>query len=252
MKKIIFLTLIFCGLLASTAGAEISKEESISRFVQGNLSYKEGNYERAIEQYEAVLQGGKTSGFLYFNLANAYYRQGHLGKAILNYERAKRLIPRDSDLNFNYQYVRSKANLFEGQIGTSFWQQAIEQHVDFYSLEEMVYALTAALLAMGIIHLLSLYQRWPKRVKNFMVGSLSLVVLIFFAGLVIQLNREGSSAVVLSKSDAKFEPRQDSTTHYKLPEGVKVKVLKKDGAWVKVQRSDGKLGWMPQENIEEI
>ena len=46
-----------------------------------------------------------------FNLANAYYHDGNLGLAILNYERAQLLAPGDSDIAFNLHLARAKAGL---------------------------------------------------------------------------------------------------------------------------------------------
>ena len=42
-----------------------------------------------------------------FNLANAEFRLGHLGRAILHYERALRLDPTDSEIRANLEYAGS-------------------------------------------------------------------------------------------------------------------------------------------------
>lgn len=45
---------------------------------------------------------------------NAYFKLGNKGKAILNYERALQLLPRDADVKSNLVYARS---LIEGNPG---------------------------------------------------------------------------------------------------------------------------------------
>ena len=82
-----------------------ANDEALSRFVSGESSYKDKEYRKAIEQYEMIIKDGQESGQIYYNLANSYFKNGDYGKAVLNYERAKRLMPRDSDVDYNYNYV---------------------------------------------------------------------------------------------------------------------------------------------------
>jgi len=74
-------------------------------FFEANRAYKEGRYMEAIDGYRRLAEKGYATGHLYFNLGNAYFRFGQLGRAILNYKRAQLLIPRDADLNFNLRYA---------------------------------------------------------------------------------------------------------------------------------------------------
>jgi len=249
-RAIIFLlALMICPVAAQ---AQITRDQAISEFVQGNLSYKEGDFDRAIEKYEGILTGGKASGSLYYNLANTYYRKGKLGKAIVNYERAKRMLPRDGDVNFNIDYARSKANLFGGEIGKGVLSRMIDEHISFYSEREMMQIIVMLAAALATLHLLSLYLRLTKVTVKPLIALLSLLVLIFVAGLAFKLKNEDAQAIALIKGEAKFEPRQEATTHFKVLEGDKLKVIKEEEEWVKIQRADGKLGWMPRQEIEKI
>lgn len=75
-------------------------------FMEGNKFYKEGNYRKAIESYENLIKSGCADGVLYYNLGNAYENIGETGKAIAMYERAKKYIPRDTDLNYNLNLIK--------------------------------------------------------------------------------------------------------------------------------------------------
>ena len=251
MRRILFIGLVLVCFTAN-ADAQMSKEEAISNFVQGNLSYKEGDFARSIEMYEGIIKAGKASGNLYYNLANAYYRHGDLGKAILNYERAKRVLPRDGDINFNYKYVLSKVNLYEGEIGRSWLAGAIKGHVDFYSVDEMFRGILLLVFILGTLHLGGLYGRWPKPIVKPAFVVAACLLCIFIGGLLIKMKAQEGRAAVIKSSEAKFEPKESSTTHYKLLEGEMIKVLKEDGSWMKIERSDGKLGWLSRENLEKI
>ena len=107
------LLLFFCVLADSIfiLSCDICPADTLSQarveFYQANTYYSMEKYNKAIEAYEEALNSGFESGNLYYNLANSYFKNGRLGEAILNYEKAMRLIPRDSDLKLNYEYAKS-------------------------------------------------------------------------------------------------------------------------------------------------
>ncbi len=65
-------------------------------------------YQRATLRYERILNAGVRNGKLYYNLGNAYFLRGDIGRAILNYRRAERLTPNDPKLHQNLAYVRDQ------------------------------------------------------------------------------------------------------------------------------------------------
>jgi len=60
--------------------------------------------------HPAAPAGGYSAAELY-NAANAYARAGNTGLAVLNYERAQLLAPRDPDIAANLRLVRMTAHL---------------------------------------------------------------------------------------------------------------------------------------------
>ena len=128
MSRSILITLIVFSLLFSLAGFNMSiavaqgERDAGARelFYQGNLAYKEGKYDSAIDSYEKILGLGLESGNLYYNLGNVYFKKGEFGKAMLNYKRALMLIPNDSDLRSNYEYVLSSLKLGAQSFGNWF------------------------------------------------------------------------------------------------------------------------------------
>jgi len=84
------------------------------------------------------------------------------------------------------------------------------------------------------------------------IALLALIAMIYGAGLVIKVQAEKDMAVILKSTESFFEPRTGSTVHFKLSEGMKVKILKSEGFWGKVERSDGKIGWVDLSVLEKI
>ena len=250
MKKII-LILLFLGMGGGICRA--ASADAFQEFISAGEAYKHGDYPKAIELYDHILREGFESGHLYYNLADSYYKKGEVGKAILNYERARRLIPRDSDLLFNLQYAASEAKMNIDQNSSAnllekFWNN----HAQFYSLDEMVIILTGIVFIFGLFHLASLFFKWPRRLRRLTLAVGVTFFVIYTAGLINKIQSEKNLAVVVLSTDAKFEPRPEATSYFKLSAGTQLKIIKSEGEWLKVQRFDGKLGWVVQKDVEKI
>ena len=97
-----------------------------SDFEAANTAYAEGRYAEAAAGYEELLTE-QQNAMLYYNAGNAYFKQGELAKAILNYERALRLDPNHKDAKFNLEFAQSKItdNIEEHDFFLSIWAQTI-------------------------------------------------------------------------------------------------------------------------------
>ncbi len=248
--------LIILGLFLLSSTSNISAQTFETpltlAFVQAGKDYREGNYKQAIVNYESIIADGFESGQIYYNLANSYFKNNQLGQAILSYERALRLMPRDSDIKFNYQYALSQARVPAQETAMNFFQEAIQGHIQFYTREEMVFIGTGIFFAMGVIFLVSLYGKWSSNVRISIIGVLSLIFLVYVTGFILKIQYEQNLSIILVPSDAKFEPRPNATTHFPLSEGSKVRFIKKQNDWIKIKRMDGKLGWVEKSVVGKI
>ena len=100
--------LIYTILLFASVSATMAQPTSAERWEMGNKAYMEGAYDKAIEEYCAILEGGEYSLELYYNLANAYYKTGDLGNAIAYYRKAELFAPRDADTSANLKRALSQ------------------------------------------------------------------------------------------------------------------------------------------------
>jgi tetratricopeptide (TPR) repeat protein len=246
------LTLGLVILVGGTGRCQITPEEALSKFVSAGMAYKEGRYDVAISQYMEILQGGRESGPLYYNLGNSYFKKADLGQAVLNYERAKKFIPRDSDLKFNDRYVQSQMEHYGNGESQNIFQENLRNFIQFYTIDEMVIILLCLAIGIGGVFLGAMYFPWPPQWRNGTLMGLLFVLMVFMCSLIAKISFEKDMAVIKDAAESYFEPRSDSTVHYKLSEGMKVKVLKTEGAWIKIQRRDGKVGWIDTEVLEKI
>ncbi len=234
---------------AAKAGL-ISEGEALSKFAVATEAYKAEDYDRAVAVYEDILRGGKESGALYYNLGNTYFKRGNLGKAILNYERARRLIPRDGDLNFNLEYARSKAGLSAAE-ATS-WSKLVERRIRNWTDREIAWAFSGLALAGALLHLASLFGQWPAPWRRWTVSLVCVLWLSCVGSFVAKLAAEEDLAFVITPSEARFEPRAEATTHFSLTQGTALSILEEGNAWAKVKRADGKVGWVPEKVFERF
>ena len=82
----------------------------LAAFQSANQMYDGGEYEEAALSYERLIGLGADDPTLYYNLANAYYKTDDLGRAILNYARARRLAPFDADIAANLDLALREAD----------------------------------------------------------------------------------------------------------------------------------------------
>jgi len=256
MKRIISF-IIFCILfLGAGVFADENKETPDQLFYAGNISYQKMDYARAVEDYKKVLESGKVSSALYYNIGNAYFKLGKIGYAILFYEKARRLTPQDADLKSNLAYAKTL-------VGNPAYQLPLTNPVvslikkPFEDLSLRTITSSALILYVILVALLALF------IANRVVGRKfrAMIILIFLlltcnlTGLALRYydDKIVSTGVVVQKSaDAKYEPIDKSTTYYRIQEGDEVRVLKTRSSWRQIERADGKIGWVDASSVELI
>lgn len=87
--------------------ASAKDREAQKAFEEANAQYEKNEIDAAFTGYNALASQGFGGPALFYNLGNAHFRRGERGRAVLWYERAARLAPRDSDVRFNLSIARS-------------------------------------------------------------------------------------------------------------------------------------------------
>lgn len=245
MKRTVFfgLTLfIFAGFLNA-------QDDFLSLFNKAGKLYDEASYSKAAELYGQIAASGQKNAELFYNLANAYFKNGRIGKAILYYERAKRISPRDSSIKENLSFARKQVN--EPQ--EPFFESVLSWISESCSMDGSFAALAvfyAAAVLCAIFFLVS---------KSRLLLYCSVFFLVFFlcAGGIFALQYKDQKltrwAVITSSCDAYNGPGTENSAGFSLPEGRKAVILSRQGDWVAVGiKSEGLKGWIRSANAEEI
>lgn len=227
-------------------------------FNQANSAYQKGDYNEAAGLYQQIWDEGYLSGNLCYNLGNAYFKLGAKGRAILNYERAKRLIPRDADLRANLNYALAGV-----QEGVSDWKyDFIKFLTGIASVDQL--AVSSSVWFFGLVILVILGIIRPTPLRNFMTGNLRkwwfgiifgcVIVFICYLtlGILTHWDHSREQAVAVKADAVRFEPSTAATLYYHLAEGSRVLIQEEKENWVKVKRVDGKRGWVKKDCLELI
>lgn len=257
MKRSILLIsaalLIFTGAMG--VSAEEKKADPNQLFYTANHNYELRDYVKAMEGYVAILESGLESGNLYYNIGNGFLKMGRLGQAILCYERAKRLIPHDSDLKANLTYARSLAENTSDRTQGAFILNAINAIFESYSLRAVIFS--ATFLYLILLLLAGIFTAKPFFARRFR-ALMVLVIVLFVLNLTALASRYFNERilkhgiVVQDKVECKYEPIEKSTTYYTLREGGDVLILATRNGWRQIRRPDGKIGWVKKEAVDGI
>lgn len=247
------LSVLFCLLSSHAVYAE--KERGADPkyiFYKGNSFYEEGKYDLAVREYSKLLDQGMESGNLYYNIGNCYVKMGDIGGAVLNYERAYRLIPLDSDLRSNYDFARSHIKYATPEISPS-WYQKLFAVFESLSVNEMTVLLSTVFVIIILFLTVRLYIYSFRRYSFYFISVSMIIFVVTSAQLVHKIALLDKEAVIISESaEARFEPFENATAHFTLYEGMKVEIIQSKKEWDKVRRQDGKEGWIKSGDMEKV
>ena len=114
-RNLITITLTAIALLAifTTAAFALSPADAPDpdALAAANRLYEAGHYAEAAQMYQQLAKRGVEDSALFFNLGNAQYQQGNVLQAIINYQHAAQLAPRDADIHANLELALSQSPL---------------------------------------------------------------------------------------------------------------------------------------------
>ena len=247
MKKIILF--LFAGILSSGIYAQEA--------VDAIEAYSKEDYSAAAAAFEQELTKG-VSAELYYNLGNAYYKMDKPALAVLNYERALLLAPRDKDIRINLKLAQQKIVDKEEPVELFFlveWFRDVQnlQSSDAWAKSGIVFFILCICFAF-----LFFFGRFSGlRKLGFYIGIVFLILAIFaniFAYNQKKILTLKEYAIILAPSiTVKSSPNPGGTDLFVIHEGLKVRIKNtSDNDWVEIESEGGKVGWIPVTGLERI
>ncbi len=222
-------------------------------FVNANAAYETGRFPEAIVLYQRPQNSGFENGHLYYNLGNAYLRNGELGHAVASYRRSLSFMPRDQDARANLHFARKSAKDAiappePGAVARTlfFWHYSL-------SRSELATLIVVLNLILWAVLILRIYRRGSETLRWVVIGLL-LVLSTTGTSLAVRHLRPQQVAVIVPQ-----EVRVRSGTNvtalvlFKLHAGTEVRVVDRREQALRIALPEaGRGGWIEAEHAEVV
>lgn len=247
MKKIFFI--LFFSLLSNSV-LGITPAELATR---AEAAYIRGDFPKAQQDWKELTEIGFVNGSIFNNMGSAYWREGKVGLARLNFLKALNLSPRDGGIRANLEYIQNPGPVEEAAASPRRLLQRIPYYkfnLNFY--EALGLAAFSGLLVFGALVL----RRWRGG------GVWRWVTLVFLIPWIwgnLQLGRNlyasritRPAILIVPESELLAHPVLGGPTVTRLPEGSELRLIKKQGDFIQVETVEGQKGWLPRQSVGEV
>ncbi len=244
------------GLLMMTSFQGVSEPDIYpSLFVKANDLYREGDFSKAAESYELLINEGFGNANVHYNLGNCYYRLNKNPLAILHYEKALKQDPDFEDASANLKLAQKKnIDKFE-VLPKSLMSRVVNSVLEFLNVTTWS-ILTVIFAVVSFALLFAFYYKGRTNTGFFVFSIISITLSFVFLFVTWQADKLHSgkvySIVVSANVYVKTEPSQSATDALILHEGTKVKCLDVLDGWYNISLIDGRVGWVKEEALKEI
>lgn len=245
----------------------IPAANALSLGQQADSAYNQENFRQATELYTRALNENGPNALLYYNLGNSYYRQGNVGMAVLNYERALKVDPSFDDARTNRDFVLSRIdNLPEDD---STFLNNLHQSI-IAMTTPTAWAITAAVLFVVLLIMVGMYI-FGNGVTIRKTGFFGGIVLLAFTIYIMTVAYSAASGIydhsqavvtvpVTNLNTVPRTPKNASDKIIPMPEGARLKIIdslatpadRQAPKWYDVQINNSTRAWVNAAHVERI
>ena len=248
--------ILFISLSFSLSGNSL-KDSAVLYLQQANEAYQSNDFENAVALYTKVVDLQYESATLYYNLGNAYFKSGDNARALLWFERARRLDPNNEDIIHNISFVQQKLidriehlpRLFIVKLWNSVSQFLTGNQWAILSI------IACAVFALCLLLILLIRISWVRSLSVF-IAILALVFTIFS---VIFAKKESARYIQHPEGIVmgyvvyvKSTPNEKGSDLFVIHSGLKVGITDQLNEWVEIRLPNGEKGWVLSAQIEQI
>lgn len=240
-----FRKIIFCTLIPLLSLSSLSAQTASEFFELGKKAYEVQNFQKAKEDFESAARLG-YGAVAYHNAANANVKLGHLGEAMLDYERARYLNPRMPETLANIESLKrtlgiasAKKNYYDilfGELSNSEW---------------VALACASFWIALFTFVLPVLFKRKKSSYKFLGIFS-SAIFILSIIGVIYWSEHRNTAISISSDALLKLSPAENAPNIAPLSEGKSAIIRKEKNGYMMLQTPDGKWGWAKPELIKKV
>jgi len=246
-NKYTLLFLLSCSILA---GSEANVNHHYSK---GKEAYRNGQFELAIQEFESILENNWVSPQLYYNLGNAYFREGKTGGAVWAYESALQIAPGHDNARYNLKLsnlkVKDRVELPEPPFYLSWYLLLLER----FTSTEWINISAGFLFLFALCFLFNSLS--PKKYIHLLKSTFMIAFIIgsLFSSHSLQKSKEANLGIIYEPQvEVRSEPNTFSTRLFEVHEGLKVSVNNRQNSWIEIELVDGKTGWIEAVQIRTL
>lgn len=243
-------TLLLSFYFISPSFTVMQGQELRQSFTEANKAFEGQQYDQAISLYEKIISDSRlNSPEIYYNLGNAYYKTNKIGEALLNFERAYKLDPRDEDIRYNLNFLKN-------QVNDNTESDFISAMVNVLTAREVTLINTIVLiLLLGVLITKMLLKNMEiPQVQPATYALLGLLV-FFSVWSVFKIRNEKKEfgIVVTSACNVYNGPGEEFSVGFTPVEGKKVIILGENNGWYAIGLPNEKLkGWLKKDFVKKI
>lgn len=214
-------------------------------FEAANKLYDEGKFPDAATAYEKLIMSGKVSATIYFNLGNALFKSGQIGRAIGAYRTAQQLAPRDPDIRANLRFARNQVQpptMSFNPFQSSLRRLTLNEWTTLTFFGLWIFFL---LLAFGQIR-----PQTKRLLRPYVLLSL-LATLLLGACLACSFyDQRIVKIVIVTVPDAvaRQRPIDTAPNAFTVHDGAEMRLLDRREHWLQVSPDPSRIGWIAGEN----
>jgi len=268
MKHLAFLLFVIC-VVVSQAEARLSDQEISNHLAQGEQAFRRAMeldrsdpeaarayYQETILQFEVIRKdGGMRNGKLFYNIGNAYFRLGDIGRAILNYKRAALFMQNDENLKQNLDFARNRrADRIEVQQKEKVLKTLFFIHYDIPPrLKLIIFAISFGVLWISAAVRLFLKMAWLKALL-IVAAVASGIVFVSLVADSLSFARTPEGVITADEAVGRMGDAETYQPSFKEPlhSGSEFKLLEKRLGWWHIELESGDRTWIPDGSGELV
>lgn len=248
---------IFCIVILSLLSVAVVQAQPRDRFDEATSAYSNAEYKQAIQLLHDLENEGYASFPVYYNLGNAYYKNGNLGAAMLYFEKALLQEPGNADVLHNIRVVRARTRDRVEPIPLLFfvrwWNDVQNAYLPatFFSWSVAFLWLLAASLFLFFGFRRVLLRRIAL-VASIATGVFFILTVVLYSTRLEQISAHSNAIIMPDETTVLSTPDATGVESFVVHEGLKVQILEVREEMYHIRLADGKNGWIPRSAAERI
>jgi tetratricopeptide (TPR) repeat protein len=230
------------------AATESTAADASSEFDTANRLYEKGDYAAAVATYQKLTESHTASPALLFNMGNAYFKNGQIGRAIFAYRHAERLNPRDADIRANLKFALSTVP------GNDARTSNLDRALALLTINERgVWTAISLWIFFGCLAIAQFRPAARNALRMLVVASAIFSVFFgaWYAQGLIARATERKVVVIAPTSVVRFGPLEESQVSFNVRDGNELKLVGRKDRWLQVADASNRSGWIPASDVAE-